>query len=81
MNHTENTVQKPLEDVQKPLLIEVNGRLAPLENIRVVKINGRTRVLVIGREYEFTLKSGCVPQPYEETTKVNSRNFHFPPDF
>ena len=47
---------------------DVRQKLKP-GDVRVVTINGRPTVLVIGREYEFTLKSGCAPQPYDETTK------------
>jgi hypothetical protein len=46
----------------------VRQRLKP-GDVRVVKINGRPTTLVIGREYKFTFKNGCGPQPYEETTK------------
>jgi hypothetical protein len=46
----------------------VRQKLKP-GDVRVVNINGRPTTLVIGREYEFKLKEGCVPQPFEETTK------------
>jgi hypothetical protein len=46
----------------------VRQRLKP-GDVRVVNINGRPTTLVIGREYKFTFKNGCGPQPYEETTK------------
>ena len=46
----------------------VRQKLKP-GDVRVVNINGRPTTLVIGREYIFKLKEGCVPQPYEETTK------------
>lgn len=48
--------------------VPVRQRLKP-GDVRVVNINGRPTTLVIGREYEFKLKEGCVPQPYKETTK------------
>lgn len=46
----------------------VRQKLKP-GDVRVVNINGRPTTLVIGREYEFKLKPGCVPQPSKETTK------------
>jgi hypothetical protein len=30
-------------------------------DVKAVTINGRERVLVVGREYKFTLKEGCSP--------------------
>ena len=46
----------------------VRQKLKP-GDVRVVNINGRPTTLVIGREYGFKLKDGCVPQPYEEARK------------
>ena len=64
MNDDTRKVQKSPGDVQKPQTIEVNGRPARLEDVRVVTINGKRETLVIGREYAFRLKPGAVATPH-----------------
>lgn len=39
------------------------------QDIRVVRINGRPTMLVIGREYKFKLKEGAVVTPYQSKEK------------
>jgi hypothetical protein len=62
-------VEEYMKSKSKESPEDVRQKLKP-GDVRVVNINGRPTTLVIGREYVFELKSGCMPQPYKpEQTK------------